>query len=379
MCHRDVTTWEVAGYIHHNAACETCHSAETPQGHYPGACNTCHLDDQIWQIRRELLVPIGFGGGLQQSSFTMWQVIDYDHQDARLCEECHLDALVEDHYAGDCAACHTDTVAWDQVTMDHTGLDECQTCHLEEVPQHYAGQCSKLPQRCGLASRLVQSQRILSVSGLPFGRNAVTTLRHCLHTVPHCYRLANEHLSARWGHKAVYSAIYPAYHRATIAVAAICAIRPKAGPSSHSNTTGTRRVRLATNARLVTISDNARNAITSIVGVMRGCRTPASRSVSHAMRIVHLSGTTPVTAANAIATIRQAGMTVSSLNIPTIRIVLPAILRRQDIMTGNAQIATLPQIGMSPASIIRISPIVNRAIHHLQVIMMVNVHSVIRL
>ncbi len=46
------------------------------------------------------------------------------------CEACHAGVKPENHYVGDCAACHS-AFSWSDVTFDHTlvNISDCASCH----------------------------------------------------------------------------------------------------------------------------------------------------------------------------------------------------------------------------------------------------------
>jgi hypothetical protein len=101
--------------------CADCHSNKVPANHFAGDCALCHTP-------------------------TSWQDIHFDHAAAGAvdCISCHLDKKPANHYNGQCSACHT-TTAWLPASFNHAvaGAVDCISCHLDKKPaNHYNGQCS---------------------------------------------------------------------------------------------------------------------------------------------------------------------------------------------------------------------------------------------
>jgi hypothetical protein len=99
--------------------CEGCHLTDKPDDHFTGNCAACHNPNS-------------------------WQEVTFDHQVAGAtdCLSCHVDDKPVSHYAGQCSQCHS-TESWVGAVFDHTGYNNCQSCHSSDAPgNHYNGQCS---------------------------------------------------------------------------------------------------------------------------------------------------------------------------------------------------------------------------------------------
>ena len=130
--------WEHAFYpligVHATIDCSTCHMEGNYQG-TPRACQDCHQDVQ----------PDDHYAGDCAACHNPadWLDVYFDHiaASATDCKLCHTDEKPVDHYSGQCSACHS-TNAWKPANFNHSGFNNCADCH-SAPPHHYSGsQCS---------------------------------------------------------------------------------------------------------------------------------------------------------------------------------------------------------------------------------------------
>ncbi len=101
-------------------SCESCHGGEQPENHFNGDCAACH-------------------------SSSSWSDVLFDHTLAENadCASCHLQDRPANHYSGQCSQCHN-TSDWDNVSFNHSGQADCASCHADDRPaNHDSGQCSQ--------------------------------------------------------------------------------------------------------------------------------------------------------------------------------------------------------------------------------------------
>ncbi len=111
---------------HYSVDCMSCHQT----GEYAATssdCSSCH-QPKVYQK----YLPEIYGN----------RMIAYSPLESKM--EPAL--LYPDHYAGDCADCHS-VYTWEPVAFSHKNMVECLSCHLDEAPvsvtgeAHYPGEC----------------------------------------------------------------------------------------------------------------------------------------------------------------------------------------------------------------------------------------------
>jgi hypothetical protein len=102
--------------------CALCHQNDSPEDHYPGQCSACHVTPG-W-------LPATF-------NHTVAQATD--------CQACHVTDKPVNHFSGQCSICHS-TSRWKPSTINHTfpvnhegAQGICTNCHIP--PNYYAYTC----------------------------------------------------------------------------------------------------------------------------------------------------------------------------------------------------------------------------------------------
>jgi hypothetical protein len=139
-----------------SSSCEGCHAEVKPNDHYIGDCAACHN-------------PNG------------WQEVVFDHLvvGATDCQGCHATDTPANHYNGQCSNCHA-LLTWQGAVFNHRDYTDCLTCHGGDAPaNHYSGQCSKCHNTAGWP-------------GATFSHNGYTDCQRC-----HAGDAPNNHFSGQ--------------------------------------------------------------------------------------------------------------------------------------------------------------------------------------
>ncbi|MFN2235224.1 MAG: hypothetical protein ACK2U1_13440, partial [Anaerolineales bacterium] len=95
--------------------CEACHAGVQPENHYVGDCAACH------------------------SAFS-WRDVNFDHSlvNGSDCTSCHAVDKPANHFGNQCASCHS-TTAWLPANFNHqaAGATDCKSCHTADKPANH--------------------------------------------------------------------------------------------------------------------------------------------------------------------------------------------------------------------------------------------------
>jgi hypothetical protein len=119
-----------------NAACQSCHESDRPRNHNQGPCAKCHTvqgwGDADFDHESRLSLKGGHSGLACSECHSPGT---YSGLDAA-CETCHEGDRPNGHFAGSCAECHSPSGWGDATfdhsqyfPIPHEGVRSCDSCH----------------------------------------------------------------------------------------------------------------------------------------------------------------------------------------------------------------------------------------------------------